>query len=206
MAKPRSIIDRVTSRLDRSELGRAATPDGGEAYKGGLASRALKAVGARAMTVDRSIIVSDDFDANRPEDAALYAHERFHAEQGDGQGGGGGDNFRDAEETAARAVESMVFHRMTGGTEGGHMPGAGPGHFDPHTGQHKGDGVGAHPQGTEKSAEAEGDDVGRGYQALRSKGLTHQDVVDELARQVLGALDNKKQVGQERHQDKRGTF
>ena len=83
-------------------------PGGGSVYRGEVASRALKAVGARAMTVDRSIIVSEDFDPARPEDQALYAHEQYHVEH---SGGEGGHSVRDAEEVAARATEAMVFHR-----------------------------------------------------------------------------------------------
>ncbi|MCK6505962.1 DUF4157 domain-containing protein [Myxococcota bacterium] len=200
-------VSRLTGRLDRSELQRQAMPDGGQVYRGPLASRALKAVGARAMTLDRSVIVADDFNMSRPEDQALYAHERVHATVGDGQGGGGGDGFRDAEEIAARATEAMVFHRMAGGFEGGNEPGAGPGTYDPHKAQHQGGGVGGHPQGTDTMTEApDNPDASRGYWALRDKDLTHQDVVEQLARQVLDTVDNKKQAHAERHADKRGSF
>jgi hypothetical protein len=200
-------VSRLTGRLDRSELQRQAMPDGGQVYRGPLASRALKAVGARAMTLDRSVIVADDFNMSRPEDQALYAHERVHATVGDGQGGGGGDGFRDAEEIAARATEAMVFHRMAGGFEGGNEPGAGPGTYDPHKAQHQGGGVGGHHQGTDTMTEApDNPDASRGYWALRDKDLTHQDVVEQLARQVLDTVDNKKQAHAERHADKRGSF
>lgn len=206
MASDKRATDRIIGRLDRSELQRTSMPDGGAVYRGELASRALKAVGARAMTVDRSIIVDDDFNMARPEDAAVYAHERFHEVHGDGDGGGGGDNFRDAEEIAARATEAMVFHRMAGGYEGGHDGGAGPGQFDPQKGQHQGDGVAGNPQGSATMGEAEDPDSARGYWALRDKGHTHEDVVDELARQVLAAVDERKDVKFHRHGDKKGTF
>lgn len=199
-------VNRIAERLDRSELQRQSMPDGGNVFRGALASRALKSVGARAMTIDRSIVVSDDFNMSRPEDQALYAHERHHELHGDGEGGGGGDNFSDAEESAARAVEAMVFHRMEGGFEAGNEPGAGPGNYDPAKGQHQGGGVGGQPQGTESKTEAESPDAQRGYFSLRDKDFTHQDVVDELAKQVMGALDNKKQAHFERHADKRGSF
>lgn len=206
MAKDKRGVSRMIGRLDRSELQRSSMADGGAVYRGEIASRALKAVGARAMTIDRSIIVSDDFDANRPEDAALYAHERFHEVHGDGEGGGSGDNFRDAEETAARAVEAMVFNRMAGGYEAGNEPGAGPGSYDAAKGQHDGSGVAGNPQGAETMTEAEAPDAEAGYWALRDKGYTHEDVVDELARQVLGAVDERKAVKFERHGDKRGSI
>lgn len=206
MAGDKRGVSRIMGRLDRSELQRTSMGDGGVVYRGPLASRALKAVGARAMTVDRSIIVSDDFDPNRPEDQALYAHERYHEVHGDGEGGGSGENFRDAEEVAARAVEAMVFHRMAGGFEAGEEPGAGPGGFDPAKGQHQGHGVAGNPQGAATMTEAEAPDAAAGYWALREKGYTHEDVIDELARQVLGAIDEKRQVKYERHGDKRGSI
>lgn len=199
-------VNRLAGRLDRSELQRQSMADGGSVFRGALASRALKAVGARAMTIDRSIVVSDDFDIGHTEDQALYAHERFHELQGEGAGGGGGENFRDAEETAARAVEAMVFQRMEGGYEAGNEPGAGPGQYDPAKGQHQGEGVGAQPQAADSMTQSESPDAKRGYKTLRDKGQTHQDVVQELARQVQGALDNKKQVQFERHADSRGSF
>ena len=83
-------VERMASRLEGGNLQRMSMPGGGAVYRGELASRALKSLGARAMTLDRQIIVSDDFDPSKPEDQALYAHERFHAEHGDGGGGGGG--------------------------------------------------------------------------------------------------------------------
>ncbi|MCB9776956.1 MAG: DUF4157 domain-containing protein [Alphaproteobacteria bacterium] len=200
-------VSRITGRLQRSELQRMSMADGGAVYRGALASRALQAVGARAMTLDRSIIVAEDFNPSRPEDAALYAHERFHEQHGDGEGGGGGDNFRDAEEIAARATEAMVFHRMAGGYEGGHEGGSGPGKFDPHTAQHKGDGVSPQSTSATQSEEApDNPDVQRGYQALKAQGYTHEDIVHMLARKMLGAIDEKKGAGNDRHADKRGAW
>ena len=55
---------RLSRRLD-NHLTRRAAPDGGEVFSGGLASRALRAVGARAMTVDRSIIVDNESSFSR---------------------------------------------------------------------------------------------------------------------------------------------
>ena len=114
MAKDRTYPgEKTTQRLvDRSQLKRINVPGGGEAFQGGTATRALKALGARAMTVDQSIVVSEDFDPQRPEDAALYAHEKLHVDRGGTQAS---HAVHDAEEVAARAVEEMVLHRMASG-------------------------------------------------------------------------------------------
>ncbi|MFN7146937.1 MAG: DUF4157 domain-containing protein, partial [Myxococcota bacterium] len=104
--------DRLAARAERNGLKRSAMPGGGEVFTGEVASRALKSLGARAMTVDKSIIVSEDFDPSKPEDQALFAHEQFHV---DHSGGAGTHEHRDAEEVAARAVERMVLHRARAG-------------------------------------------------------------------------------------------
>ncbi len=184
-------VDRIEDRLDRSELRRVAMPDGGEVYRGAVASKALDALGARAFTVDRTIIVGDDFDPYRAEDAALYAHEMYHVEAGDGVGGGGGENFRDAEEVAARAVESLVLSRMAaGGVEAGYAAGAGARKGAIQSGE-SGAGVGARPGDAGSGAEdASGDPTAEmGYQALTAQGYSHSEIVDKLARRVLRTLD-----------------
>ena len=108
-------IDRLASRAQKPGLQRKQLASGGEVFTGALASRTLDAMGARAMTVDRSIIVSEDFDPNKPEDAALFAHEQYHLEHSGGEGTNSG---HDHEEQQARAVESMVLHRShAGGAE-----------------------------------------------------------------------------------------
>ena len=188
-----STVDRLASRLERSELNRQSMPGGGSVFRGAIASRALKAVGARAMTIDRQIVVADDFDPSRPEDQALYAHERYHAEQGDGRGGGGGSNFRDAEEIAARAVERMVLHRaMSGGYEGGYQPGAGAGAAQnnaPSNSGGQGVSAGAHPHiDTGKKGDSEPSSE-QGYRAMRAKGYSHLDLVEELSRRVVNMMD-----------------
>lgn len=205
-----STVSRIASRLDMGQLQRQSMPGGGSVLRGPLATRALKSVGARAMTVDRSIIVSDDFNPSNPEDAALYAHEAFHAQHGDGEGGGGGSNFRDAEEVAARAVERMTFHRMTGGYEGGNQPGAGPGAGHGWKGGEKSGGAsGASTSGsasaTPESTHSKPDPV-RGYWAMIDQGFSHGDIVEDLARRVVGAMDDSHQSKLDRHGDKRGTI
>jgi hypothetical protein len=200
------MMGRLTDRLDRSQLHRVTMPGGGEVFRGDIATRALDALGARAMTVDRTIIVNDDFDSSNPEDQALFAHEQFHAEQGDGQGGGGGDNFRDAEEVAARAVERMALHRaMNGGYEAGYSEGAGGGTGDPMTGSGGGSvGAGSGQAAKKASQGAEEPSVDRGYEALVSQGYNHGDIVLELANRIMQSLDERTQLKQDRHGDKKG--
>ena len=184
-------VDRIEDRLDRSELRRVAMPDGGEVYRGAVATKALDALGARAFTVDRTIIVGDEFDPYRAEDAALYAHEMYHVEAGDGVGGGGGENFRDAEEVAARAVESLVLSRMAaGGVEAGYAAGAGARKGGIQSGE-SGAGVGARPGDAGSGSEDTGGDptAEMGYQALTAQGYSHSEIVDKLARRVLRTLD-----------------
>lgn len=183
--------DRIEERLDRTELRRVAMPDGGEVYRGAVASKALDALGARAFTVDRTIIVGDDFDPYRAEDAALYAHEMYHVEAGDGGGGGGGENFRDAEEVAARAVESLVLSRMAaGGAEAGYAAGAGARKGAIQSGE-SGAGIGARPGDAGAGSEDSTNDptAEKGYEALAAQGYSHAEIVDKLARRVLRTLD-----------------
>lgn len=198
---------KLASRLERKQLQRMSMPGGGEVFKGPIASRALKAMGARAMTLDRSVIVGEDFNAARPEDQALFAHEQHHLNAG---GGEGGHNGRDAEEAEARAVEAMVFHRAAaGGYEGG---------YEDRGGAAQGNAYGAHDQnsGQARSGTNNADDTsasnstkadpGRGYMAMLAEGFNHQDVVDDLARRAMAALDEREQVKTDRQTDKKGWF
>ena len=175
-----STIDRLASRVEKPGLNRRQMPGGGEVYSGELASRSLKAVNARAMTVDRSIIVSDDFDPNKPEDQALYAHEQFHLEN---SGGVGANSGHDHEEASARAVESMVLHRArTGGHE---MPAAA------HTAEPGGAPTGAAGAVHERAGSTESHgEAAAGYAALRAKGLSHHEIVEKLAREALMAMEH----------------
>jgi hypothetical protein len=198
------MISRVTERLDTSRLSRQSMKDGGEVFRGELATRALKSVGARAMTIDETIIVGDDFDTANPEDLALYAHEQHHVEHGDGHGGGGGENFRDAEEIAARAAESMALHRaVAGGTETGYSQSAGHRGGDLMGG---GEGGAAGPgEGSTRPDHGSGEPTPEaGYDALRTQGLGHGDIVNDLAQRVLNTLDEMDRVKQDRHGDKKG--
>lgn len=194
--------NRLASRLDRTQLTRVSMPGGGEVFKGPVASRALKALGARAMTVDRSIIVGDGFNASRAEDAALYAHERHHMTH---SGGSGGHAGRDEEEREARAVEAMVFHRMSGGYEGGYGPG---GNDRPSNSAWQDNSQRSQNQtsgtqgGTDKSdANAGSPSPGRGYAALRAQGYSHGDVCEEMKQRVMAALDEAEQTKLDRSTD-----
>jgi hypothetical protein len=206
MARDASLTDRLAARLERGELERVSVPGGGVAYRGETATRALDALGARAMTLDRSIIVRDDFDPSAAEDQALFAHEQYHADHGDGGGGGGGDNYRDAEEVAARAVERMVLNRATaGGFEGGNAPGVGGGA----TPEGKADGaaVGASAQSpTNRPDDAKRDpEPAAGYAAMRKQGMSHMDIVEELARRVVDATDSAHEHRMSRSADAKST-
>ncbi len=200
------MLDRLTGRLDNSQLNRVTMPGGGEVYRGEIATRALDALGARAMTVDQTIIVNDNFDPSNPEDQALFAHEQHHVEHGDGEGGGGGDNYRDAEEVAARAVERMALHRaMSGGYEAGYTSGAGGGSGDAMSGSDGGGfGAGTGQAGKKSGDESSEPSADRGYQALVGEGYNHTDIVEELAQRIVKTLDERTQVKQDRHGDKKG--
>ncbi len=199
-------VDRIEDRLERTELRRVAMPDGGEVYRGAVANRALEALGARAFTVDRTIVVGEDFDPYRAEDAALYAHEMYHVEAGDGGGGGGGENYRDAEEIAARAVESLVLSRMAiGGVEAGYAAGAGARKGNLQDGN-SGAGIGARPGDAGSAPEdTNGDPTPeKGYEAMVSQGMEHRDIVDQLTRRVLRTLDEQVESRNSRQGNNKG--
>lgn len=163
-------------------------------YSGELASRSLKAMGARAMTVDHTVIVDESFDPNRAEDQALYAHEMYHVTH---SGGEGGNESRDAEEVAARAVERMVFHRAAGGAESHEAS-----HTDAPAGAPSG-APGAPHEASHEVAEAS-PNAQRGYNTLRQKGLGRLEIVDRLARETLKALQNASDSRNDRYGDKKG--
>ncbi|MED5371452.1 MAG: DUF4157 domain-containing protein [Myxococcota bacterium] len=197
------LVDRLFDREEEGGLRRVTVPGQGEAYTGPAATRALKALGGEAMTVDNTIIVPEDFDPARPEHAALYAHEQYHVEHGrDGQLS---HAIHDAEEVAARAVERMVLHRMKGG-ETGIQPGGGNKSSDTL------EGAGGHSaeadQGPdEKPASLDSDpDPIAGYWALRKMGMSHQDVVDKIARDILSGQDDASQASLGRFGDMKKTI
>lgn len=188
-----STIERLASRAEKPGLQRKQMAGGGEVYTGELASRSLKAVGARAMTVDRSIIVAEDFDPNKPEDAALFAHEQHHLEHSGGEGKNAG---YDHEEMEARAVERMVLHRSrTGGPEM---------HEAAHTSAPGGAPTGSGGAAHERPGAAESDgNASAGYQALLAQGLSHHDIVQKLAREAIQGLESAREQRSLRWGDKK---
>jgi hypothetical protein len=109
-----SVVSRLADR-DSAGLVRRQMPGGGEVFTGPTAGRALRALGARAFTMDSKIFVAEDFDPSKPEDQALYAHERHH--QLESGGDGAAQTYHDAEERASRAIERMVLHRAASGED-----------------------------------------------------------------------------------------
>jgi len=206
-------VNRLTAREERyntTDLREESVAGGGKVIRGDLASRALEVLGARAMTLDRSVVVADDFNMQDVEDQALFAHEQYHAMYGDGDGGGGGSNYRDAEEIAARAVERMVLSRSAkGGYEaggGGATRGVG-GHGHAHTaGDSAGGGTAAGNQQTKDEKDDPTKTPDRGYSALRADGLSHTEVVEFLARKVLHAHDEAQTAYLARFGDIKGTL
>ena len=195
MARDRAAtVDRLASRASKPGLSRRSMPGGGEVYTGDLASHTLEALGARAMTVDKSIIVSDDFDPSKPEDQALFAHEQYHLEH---SGGEGHNDGHDAEEVAARQVERMVLHRSHAG--GAEM------HEASHTSAPAGAPTGSHGAGHERPGYTEGaGDASRGYAAMLAQGMSHTEIVHRIAREAIQGLDAGHEQRNERFGDKKG--
>lgn len=104
---------RLMSRQDGGVY-RRQMDDGGSVVTGPIVSRALRAVGARAMTWDHEIFVDENFRSNDPEDASLYAHERHHQSHSGGADVGVG-HTSSSEEMGAQAIERMVLHRAAEG-------------------------------------------------------------------------------------------
>lgn len=170
-----SIQKRLFSRAE-SNLTRKSTPDGGSVYTGALVKRTLRAIGARAMTMDNTIFVSDDFNLSKAEDQALYAHERHHLME---SGGVGENSKHDAEEQEAQAIERMVLHRSAAGDDISSIlrdieaGGAAEQGGDP---------------GEDAPTEAEAGEALRALNSLLGSGKTYQTVVDELASFVVESI------------------
>ena len=185
MAKDRTYLgEKTTQRLvDRSRLKRVNVPGGGEAFQGDTATRALKALGARAMTVDQSIIVGEDFDPQRPEDAALYAHERLHMDRGGTQAT---HAVHDAEEVAARAAEEMVLHRMAAGETAAEVQRS--------------------PQRNAPSPKAPpADPLQSAIAHLQAQGGSRLDLVENLARKVVNRLSEEEDLHHDRGAETPGS-
>lgn len=170
---------------------RATTASHGDVFQGGLADEALNAVGARAMTMEGEIIVNSNFDLSSAEDQALYAHELYHKKH---SGGLAGSTVRDAEEIAARAIESMVFHKATGGradalpTNVDDLFAAAEDVAPPSEGQAKNKGDTKRGDGFQKAPTALD-----GYKTLLKQGKPHAEIVQMLVDILMDNYDSKHQ-------------
>lgn len=183
-----SFSQRLASR--GADLHRRHMPDGGEAFTGRLAQDALNAVGARAMTMDSTIIMGEGTDMSNPEDLALYAHEKHHAEH---SGGEHGSNAHDTEEREARQIEGMVFHRSKNGESAASiLEGLGGEEApEPPSGLALGNsgvpyGGDAGPAPTDEGGAA-GDPM-EAYHAMIAEGKCHDMIVRQLADHVLDTV------------------
>ena len=150
-----------------------------DTHIGVLADEALKSIGARAMTMDGSIFVSEGLSNDNIEDQALYAHERLHQE---GSGGHADNNpANDPEELAARAVEQMVLRKAELGEDFGNvLKDSEIDHFTD---------LGA----VEGSASNPG--ALQGYWALRSQGFSNEDIQSKLSEAIVTKLNDGKDIG-----------
>jgi hypothetical protein len=169
------------------DLHRRQMADGGEVVSGPLAAEALDAVGARAMTVDRTIFVNEDFDPTEAEDQALYAHERLHQLHSGGERTHGG---KDAEESAARAVEAMVLHRRSSGEDFGQIM------RDVNEGRTEDRAEKA--SAPESSGGDTHQDVMQAYRTFRNRGYAHETIVRMLADGILKEIRAGDQEARER--------
>lgn len=196
MARGRNGKASTTERLMARNAGLASKKmaDGGEVFTGNLASRALKAVGARAMTMDGNIFVNEGFGAT-PEDQALYAHERVHEQGSGGHDHGDHNHGNDPEEMAARAVERMVLHKARAGEDLGetlakvreNMP----------QNQEDAEKQIRHALSADKDGEMR-EQAMMGYWALRSQGLSEKDVNRMLGEFVVNTMEEIEQLNNER--------
>ena len=171
---------KLSARLMARDTGlhRQSMEDGGEVYAGPIAKRALRAMGARAMTMDNTIFVADDFDPSNPEDQALYAHERLHQMESGGENETGA--VRDAEEIAARAVERMVLHRAESGESLGSIM------RDVRDGAADAPAVGPAAQKREDGPTE--DEATQAYSAMIASGMTHEQIVRQLTDYVVKSM------------------
>ena len=184
------MTDKLTDRLRNREDGLRTrrAPDGGEVMTGELASQALKAIGARAMTMDNTVFVDEGFDpSNNPEDLALLAHERHH--QGESGGTDQHGEF-DLEELASRARERMVLHlARQGGDPAEILKKAQDGPNDYDQVQKMIDVGGA---GNPFLPDGHSPDPMFAYRKMIADGLSHEEVVDLLAEKALNAMKRQR--------------
>jgi hypothetical protein len=168
------LAQRLLARASKEGLQRTRMPDGGEVFSGPLASRALSSLGARAMTMDHTMIVAEDFDLSNPEDQALYAHEQVHMK---GSGGTDSHGQRDHEEASARSVERMVLQRAQDGENFSSI-------LRDMKAAPSADGVPEKGQSNGKGAVT----AAAGYAELKAQGLSDAAIVRRLTRKVLESL------------------
>lgn len=184
MARP-PLTDRLLARNAGTGLTRRTMADGGEVYSGALAQRALKTVGARAMTYEGKILVGNDFNVNNAEHAAVYAHERLHERM---SGGRDIHGAHDAEEVSARALERMVLHEIQAGHDvASVLREAAAGRLKDAAQSL----LGQKP--TNKQAGS-----WMGYVALRSQGKPHHQIVRELADMIVKRFEEEENAHRDR--------
>jgi len=186
MSNRKKVSDRLLAR--GGGLHSRRMPGGGQAMSGPTASRALKALGARAMTMDRTIFVDERFDSSNAEDLALYAHERHHQDESGGTDDG--HSAYDAEEMAARARERLVLHRARAGHNSDDIMNTLESGVAP-TNANEADRVFA-----ELDHKGTTDDGGRpdpmqAYRNMRADGKKHRQIVTDLANHCMQALDRQ---------------
>ena len=182
-----SAIQRL-ARLNEGGVRRRTMVDGGKVFSGPTATRALRALGARAMTLDEDIFVAEDFDENSAEDQALYAHERHHQME-HGRVDAGAHSY--AEEKAAQAIESMVLHRSRKGDSFGSIMrdvNSGKVHRDAQSSTGSSGGSG-------NASAKTSDPLEQTVMTLMNSGKSYDDIVTMLSEHVVEALENSQRIG-----------
>lgn len=187
----------LSQRLSARSEGLSRKSFGGiDVYTGPVARRALEALNARAFTLDEKIIVAPGFDphGNR-DDAGLLTHEDEHRRSSGGSGGGAAGH-NDAEEQRARGVERMTHHLLDQGASLGDVlqeirsGSSGASALAP-----TGPGAGQ-PGAALVSAALIGGDKDRdpmaAYLQMRTEGMSHARVVQELKQEVMSSLERMK--------------
>lgn len=182
-----SAIQRL-ARLNEGGVRRRTMVDGGKVYSGPTATRALRALGARAMTLDEDIFVAEDFDESRAEDQALYAHERHHQME-HGRVDAGAHSY--AEEKAAQAIESMVLHRSRKGDSFGSIM------RDVNSGQVHRDAQSSHSTSGDGGASTAktSDPLEQTVLTLMQQGKSYDDIVTMLSEHVVESLQASQRIG-----------
>ena len=186
MSNQSSPGEKLSRRLASRSGGlyRKSMPDGGEVYSGPVAQEALEAIGARAFTMDHTIIVNENFDPNQnDDDAALYAHEVHHQME---SGGADEHGEHDAEEVAARAIERMVYHRRASGESTSSIM------RDVRGGAAEGESWQRTPGRGASEEETIGASVGA-FRALLEQGIPYDVIVRDLARHVVENLHSTRE-------------